>query len=493
MPRAVVIGSGPNGLVGAITLAQAGYDVVLHEASRSVGGGLRTAELTLPGFRHDVCSAIHPLGADSPVLRSLELGIDWIHPPAPAAHPFDDGTVALLHRSLNETAAGLGRDGQAYRRLVAPLARSWRAIECVLLGPHPVALRRLAALARELGPATTVRSLAASLGAARAVAEREFRTESARGFFAGHAAHSMLPLERRPSAGFGLALIVLGHAVGWPFPRGGSQQIADELAACLRRLGGEIRLSSPVEELPRADVVLADVSPSELIRLARGRLPARYERALRRFRHGPGAFKLDWALDAPIPWRGDGCRQAATVHLGATLGEIAASEAAAWNGRVHDRPFVLLVQPSLWDDTRAPPGKQTAWAYCHVPNGSAADVTERIEAQVERFAPGFRDRILARSARGPTQLERDNRNLVGGDLNAGAMDLPQLFFRPVRKLVPYRTALRGVYICSASTPPGGGVHGMCGYSAALVAIRDAGRRYRPWARNEALYARFASR
>jgi len=478
VPSAVVIGSGPNGLVGAVTLARAGYEVVLHEAAPSVGGGMRTAELTLPGFRHDVCSAIHPLGAESPALRALDLDVDWIHPPAPAAHPFDDGRVALLHRSLDETAAGLGPDAKAYRRLVAPLARRWRAIEAVLLGPHPVALGRLAALARDLGPASTARSLAASLGTARALAEREFRTELARGFFAGHSAHSMLPLERRPSAGFGLALIVLGHAVGWPFPRGGSQRIADELAACLRRLGGEIRLSSPVDDLPRADVVLADVSPRELIRLARGRLPSRYERALRRFRHGPGAFKLDWALDAPIPWRSEDCRHAATVHLGATLGEIAASESAAWSGRLHERPFVLLVQPSLWDDTRAPAGKHTAWAYCHVPNGSATDVTDRIEAQVERFAPGFRDRILARSARGPQALEADNRNLVGGDLNGGAMDLPQLIFRPVPKLVPYRTPLAGVYLCSASTPPGGGVHGMCGHSAALVAIRDGKRRSR---------------
>jgi phytoene dehydrogenase-like protein len=478
MPRAVVIGSGPNGLVGAITLAQAGYDVVLHEAARSFGGGMRTAELTLPGFRHDVCSAIHPLGAESPALRALELDVDWIHPPAPAAHPFDDGSVALLHRSLDETAAGLGADAASYRRLVEPLATRWRAVEPVLLGPHPVALGRLAALARKLGPATSARSLATSLGAARAVAERAFSTELARGFFAGHSAHSMLPLERRPSAGFGLALIVLGHAVGWPFPRGGSQRLADELAACLRRLGGEIRLSSPVDDLPRADVVLADISPSELIRLARGRLSSRYERALRSFRHGPGAFKLDWALDGPIPWRAEECRQAATVHLGGTLAEIAASESAAWDGRVQERPFVLLVQPTLRDDTRAPPGKHTAWAYCHVPNGSATDMTDRVEAQVERFAPGFRDLILARSARGPRDLEADNRNLVGGDLNGGAMDLQQLLFRPVRRLVPYRTPLAGVYLCSASTPPGGGVHGMCGYSAALVAIADRDRRPR---------------
>jgi phytoene dehydrogenase-like protein len=304
VPRAVVIGSGPNGLVGAITLAQAGYDVVLHEAAGELGGGMRTSELTLPGFRHDVCSAIHPLGAQSPVLRGLDLDVQWIHPTAPAAHPFDDGTAVLLRRGLDETAEGLGRDARAYRDLVGPLCEGWRQIEGVLLGPHPVSLSRLGTLARRLGPLTTTRSVAANLGAARTVAEKTFRTERARGFFAGHAAHSMLPLERRPSAGFGLALIVLGHTVGWPFPRGGSDRIASALAERLRGLGGEIRVASPVDEVPRADVVLADVSPRELVRLARGRLPARYERALLRYRHGPGAFKLDWALSAPIPWAG---------------------------------------------------------------------------------------------------------------------------------------------------------------------------------------------
>src|SRR5438067_2872250 len=291
---------------------------------------MRTAELTLPGFRHDVCSAIHPLGAQSPVVRGLELGLDWIDPPAPAAHPFDDGTAVLLHRSLGATADGLGADARTYRRLVGPLFEGWHRIEPVLLGPHPVSPGRLASLARRLGPVTSVRSVAASLGAARAVAERVFETECARGFFAGHAAHSMLPLERRPSAGFGLALIVLGHAVGWPFPRGGSDRIAAALADRLRGLGAEIHVSSPVDELPRADVVLADVSPRELIRLTGGRLPARYERALLRYRHGPGAFKLDWALAAPIPWTAAACREAATVHLGGTLDEIAASEAAPW-------------------------------------------------------------------------------------------------------------------------------------------------------------------
>jgi phytoene dehydrogenase-like protein len=282
----------------------------------------------------------------------------------------------------------------------------------------------------------------------------------------------MLPLERRPSAGFGLALVTLGHAIGWPFPRGGSSRLAAALAARLRELGGEIRTSSPVDELPRAEIVLADVVPRELVRIARGRLPRRYERRLLGYRHGPGAFKLDWALDGPIPWRAAECARAGTVHLGATLDEISASEWGAWSGRRDGSPFVLLAQTSLFDQTRAPEGKDAAWAYCHVPNGSAFDMTERIEAQVERFAPGFGKTILARSVLGPAGLEGRDRNLVGGDLNGGAMDLGQLLFRPVRSLVPYRTPLRGVYLCSSSTPPGGGVHGMCGYSAARVALRD---------------------
>jgi phytoene dehydrogenase-like protein len=469
--RAVVIGSGPNGLAGAIALARAGVEVVVHEAAPQVGGGLQSAELTLPGFVHDVCSSIHPLGVGSPFFRELELDVDWVQPDAPAAHPFDDGSALVLERDLDATAAQLGRDGPPYRRLVGPFVRSWQEIEGVLLGPHPVSPRRLLELRRHLGARGVLDALRESLAAARPLAER-FVDARTSGWFAGYAAHSMLPLERRPSAGFGLALVTLGHAVGWPFPRGGSQRLAEALASRLRELGGEIRTSSPVDELPRADVVLADVVPGELVRIARGRLPERYVRRLRSYRHGPGAFKLDWALDRPIPWHAAECARAGTVHLGATLEEISASEWGAWSGRPGGPPFVLLAQTSLFDDTRAPAGKHTAWAYCHVPNGSTLDMTERIEAQVERFAPGFRATILARHALGPSALEAHNRNLVGGDLNGGAMDLGQLFFRPVRKLVPYRTPLRGVYLCSAATPPGGGVHGMCGYSAARVALRD---------------------
>ena len=468
----MVIGSGPNGLAGAIALARAGLEVEVREAAPQLGGGLQSAELTLPGFVHDVCSSIHPLGVGSPFFRELELDVEWVHPDAPAAHPFDDGTALVLERDVEATAAQFGRDASSYHELIEPLVRAWQEIEGVLLGSHPVSPRRLLELRRGLGTRGLLDALRGSLAAARPLAERRFAEGRTRSWFAGHAAHSMLPLERRPSAGFGLALVTLGHAVGWPFPLGGSQRLAEALAARLSELGGEIHTSSPVDELPRADVVLADVVPRELVRIARGRLPERYERRLRAYRHGPGAFKLDWALDRPIPWSAPECARAGTVHLGATLEEISASEWGAWTGGPGGRPFVLLVQTSLFDGTRAPAGKHTAWAYCHVPNGSSLDMTERIEAQVERFAPGFREAVLARNALGPGALEAHNRNLVGGDLNGGAMDLGQLFFRPVRKLVPYRTPLRGVYLCSSSTPPGGGVHGMCGYSAARVALRD---------------------
>lgn len=465
--KAVVIGSGPNGLTGAVFLARAGFEVVVHEAADEIGGGTRTSELTLPGFRHDVCSAIHPLGRASPAFREIGLDLEWIEAPVEAAHPLDDGTAVVLERSIDATADQLGPDGGAYRSLFRPLAQAWDQIEPVLVGPYPPSPRQVLAVMR-LG----LQFPLAALAAARALAESRFSTERARALFAGHAAHSMLPLERRPTAGFGLALLLMGHVVGWPFPRGGSQAIADALAAELRRLGGEILTGSPVDELPRAEVVLAAVVPRELVRIARRRLPERYERALLRYRHGPGAFKLDWALSGPIPWRAEECRRAGTVHLGGTLDEISASEWGAWSGRPSERPFVLLAQHSLFDPSRAPEGQHTAWAYCHVPNGSSVDMTEAIEAQVERFAPGFRDLVLARAAMGPAELEARNRNLVGGDLNGGAQDLGQLFFRPVRRLVPYRTPLPGVYLCSSSTPPGGGVHGMCGYAAARVALRD---------------------
>src|SRR5581483_3717443 len=445
-------------LVAAVQLARAGFSVEVREAAAEAGGGLRSGELTLPGFVHDHCSAIHPLAAASPALRDLD--VEWVHPPAPLAHPLDDGTAVMLERSLDATAEGLGADAAAYRRLLSPFLAGFDDLS---------ELRPLRALRRiGIGPPL------GALAAAAPLARRRFAGERARALFAGNAAHSMLPLERRPSAGFAITLLALAHAVGWPFPRGGSQRLADALVARLAGLGGEVRTSAPADELPAADVVLADVAPRELVRIARGRLPERYTDDLLRYRHGPGAFKLDWALSAPIPWRAAETARAGTVHLGGTLAEIAASERDPWAGRTSARPFVLLAQQGRFDASRG----ETAWAYCHVPNASTDDVTERVEAQVERFAPGFRELVLARRATGPAAFEQDNRNLVGGDLNNGAMDLSQLVFRPARRAVPYRTPLAGVYLCSAATPPGGGVHGLCGYLAARLALRDLGVRLR---------------
>ena len=470
MSRALVVGSGPNGLAAAIALLQGEVEVEVREAADWVGGGLHSVELTLPGFVHDVCATVQPLGVGSPFFRMLDLDVEWVHPDAPAAHPLDDGTAVMLERGIAETAEGLGRDGEAYRRLVEPLVEAWDELAPALLGRVPPPPRRTLRAARAVGLSRLARAARAALADARSASESLFESERARAWFAGHCAHSLLPLERRPSAGFGLSLAVLGHAVGWPASRGGASSLANALAERVRGLGGSIATGSRVDELPRDRLVVADVSPRELVRLARGRLPERYERRLLDYRHGPAAFKVDWALDGPIPWRAEDCRRAGTVHLGGTLDEISHSEWAAWSGRVVERPFVLLVQPTMFDPSRAPEGKHVAWAYCHVPNGSDVEMTERIEAQVERFAPGFRELVLARSSFGPAELETRNRNLVGGDLNAGAMDLGQLFARPALGAVPWRTPLRGVYLCSASTPPGGGVHGMCGYWAARAAL-----------------------
>ena len=468
MPDAIVVGAGPNGLAAAIELARAGLSVRVLEAADTVGGGARSAELTLPGFVHDVCSAIHPLGVASPLFRTLPLvenGLEWIEPPAPLAHPFDDGTAAVLERSPDAAVRGIGEDGARWRRLFAPLARDAEPLLEEVLAPlhlpaHPLLLARFGAPAAL--PAT-------------ALARLSFRGQKARGLFAGLAAHSMLPLGSPPSAAFGLMLGLLAHSVGWPFPQGGSQRISDALAAHLHSLGGEIetgRRVGSLTELGETRPVLLDVTPRSLLELAGDRLPTRYRRRLERYRYGPGVFKLDWALDGPIPWRAEACTRAATVHLGATLDEIAASEAEAFRGQIAERPYVLLAQQSLYDPTRAPAGRHTAWAYCHVPNGSTVDMTERIEAQVERFAPGFRERILARSALGPAAIERYNENYVGGDINGGAATLKQLFTRPVARISPYTTPLPGVFLCSSSTPPGGGVHGMCGYHASRAALRQ---------------------
>jgi phytoene dehydrogenase-like protein len=465
---AVVVGSGPNGLAVAITLARRGRSVLLLEASETIGGGTRTKELTLKGFRHDVCSAIHPLAIASPFFRSLDLaphGLEWIHPPVALAHPLDNEKAVLLHRSLHATAEGLGQDGEAYRRLVAPfVSRGERLVRDTLKPPgiprYPLTLLRFGLLA---------------MRSAEGLARGRFKGEKARALFGGNGCHSILPLERSSTAAFGLMLSVFGHAVGWPVARRGSQAIADALASYLTSLGGEIKVGAPVaslDNLPKAQAVFLDVTPRQLDAIAGPSLPATYRTQLQSFQYGSGVFKIDWALDGPIPWNDPACLQAGTLHLGGTLEEVATAEAAVGRGVVPEKPFVLLSQPSLFDPGRAPAGKHTAWAYCHVPNGSTADMTLPIEAQVERFAAGFRDRVLARHVMSPADLEAYNPNYVGGDILGGVQDFLKLFIRPLGRWRPYATPVKGVYICSSTMPPGGGVHGMCGYLAAKSALKD---------------------
>ena len=468
---ALVVGAGPNGLSAAIAIAQTGHSVLVVEGRNTVGGGACTAELTLPGFLHDVCSAIHPLAVGSPFLSTLPLsehGLEWVHPPAPLAHPLDDGTAVMMERSVDETAEGLGRDVEPYRKLFGPLVRNWDKLSSDVIGPlriprHPLVTARFGLL---------------GLRSAVSVAQSHFEGERARALFAGIAAHSVLPLERPVSAAAGLVLGASGHAVGWPMPRGGAQRIADALASHLTSLGGRIETGVTVESLddvPDADVTLLDVTPRQVVSIAGDSLPDRFRHKLEAYRYGPAAFKVDWALDGPVPWSAPECARAGTVHLGGTMAEVAQSEREVWNGRHPERPFVLLAQPSLFDSSRAPEGKHTAWAYCHVPNGSDFDMTDRIEEQVERFAPGFRERILARSIRPPAALEEYNPNLVGGDIGGGVQDLGQLFSRPVNMFDPYSIPSTEIFICSSSTPPGGGVHGMCGYFAAQSALRHLDR------------------
>ena len=466
-PDAVVVGSGPNGLAAAIVIAQTGRKVIVFEAEPTLGGGVRSAELTLPGFVHDVCSAVHPLAAGSPFFRTLPLesyGLEWVEPPAMLAHPFDAGTSAVIYRSIERTTAELEHDAAAYRRLVGSIVTAWPAIEMDVLGPprlprHPLKLAHFGLKA---------------LQSVERLARNTFARAETRALFAGIAAHGMLPLDRRPTAAFALVLGAMAHVAGWVMPRGGAQRLTDALAAHLRSLGGEIVARAPVasiDDLPRAKAVLCDLSPRPLLRIAGHRFPAWYRRKLEQYRYGLGAFKVDWALDGPIPWRAASCSLAGTVHIGGTMEEIADAERDAWSGRAPEQPFVLLAQTSLFDTTRALAGCHTAWAYCHVPHGSTADMLPRIEQQIERFAPGFRRRVLARSVRQPADIERHNANLVGGDIGAGVSDLAQLFARPTRHT--YRTPVKGLYICSAATPPGVGVHGMCGYHAALLALKEA--------------------
>jgi phytoene dehydrogenase-like protein len=473
---AIVVGAGPNGLAAAIRCAQRGWRVLVVEARDAVGGAVGSAAPTLPGFVHDWGAAAFPLSVASPFLRTLPLeryGLRWAHAPLPLAHPLDGGAAAVVFRSVARTAAALGRDGAAYARLMRPLARWWQRMMPTLLAP--VAPPRLGVQSLPALPALAQFGALALLPATL-LARTALRTPAARALFAGHAAHSILPLEWPLTAAYGMILGASAHAVGWPLVVGGAAGLADALAGYLRSLGGEIvtgRRVSDLGDLPAARVVLLDVGPGQALRLAGERMPPATQRALRRFRHGPGVFKVDWALEGPIPWQAEACHQAGTLHLGGTLEELAAAEAAVWRGEHAAQPYVLLGQPSRFDATRAPAGKHTAWAYCHVPHGSTRDMTAVIEAQVERFAPGFRQRILARATMDSAALEAQNANIVGGDIAGGAQDLPQLIARPMLSRNPYRLA-PGVYLCSSATPPGAGVHGMCGFHAAEAALREMG-------------------
>jgi phytoene dehydrogenase-like protein len=471
-----VVGAGPNGLTAAITLARAGVTVRVYEAATRVGGGATTEELTLPGFRHDPCSAVHPLGAGSPAFRGMPLrryGLEWVEPPIPLAHPFTDGSAATLARSAEATAISLDGDGRTYRRLVGPFLQRWDSLAPdVLRAPlagwprHPWLLARFGV--RAAAPAASL--------------ARRFRGERARGLLAGLAAHAVAPLGSPATGGVALLFALAAHEVGWPFPRGGSQTLTDALEAYLHRLGGQIETGHPVhdiDELPPARAYLLDVMPERVAALAGTRLPSRYAERLRRYRHGPGVFKIDYALSAPVPWTAEACTRAGTVHLGPTFAEIDMALRAAYRGEPPSTPFLIVAQPSRFDPSRAPGGGQVLWVYGHVPNGWYGDLTEVVERQIERFAPGFRDLILARGAAGPAEIEARNPNNVGGDIAGGSCDRLRLLFRPTAARVPYATPNPSIYLCSSATPPGPGVHGMCGYHAARVAARRVFRRARP--------------
>ncbi|MBC8078411.1 MAG: NAD(P)/FAD-dependent oxidoreductase [Chloroflexales bacterium] len=466
---AVVVGAGPNGLAAAIRLAEAGQRVLLVEAADEVGGSTRSDAATMPGYVHDIGAAILPLGFASPYLARLPLathGLRWVFPAAPVAHPLDGGTAVVMERSVAATARGLGRDGAAYYALMAPLVRRWHQIAPSILRPWPSPRRPLALAQfglRAIWPAALL-------------AKVLFREQPARALMAGHAAHIMLPLDQPTTAAPALVLATLAHVTGWPFPAGGAQQLSRALAAHLRSLGGEIITGwrvGDLAELPPHRAALLDVTPRQLLQIAGARLPERYRRALGHYRYGAGVFKIEYAIAGELPWAARGCLRAGTVHLGGTLDEIAAGEREIAAGRIAECPFVLLAQQSLFDRSRAPAGNNTVWAYCHVPHGSTEDMTSRIEAQIERFAPGFQERILARTVRGPQALGAFNPNIIGGDINGGAQDIRQLYTRPVAALDPYATPTQGIYLCSSSTPPGGGVHGLCGFFAAESALRHS--------------------
>ncbi|MGH2809245.1 MAG: phytoene desaturase family protein [Actinomycetota bacterium] len=463
---AVVIGAGPNGLAAAIEIARAGRSVAVFEAASTVGGGCRSAELTEPGITHDVCSAIHPLALASPFMRTVpmkDVGVEFAHPEVPFAHPLDGRRAGALYRSVEETAANLGDDAKAYTRLMKPLVESGHELSDELLGPLHVPRR----------PLTLARFALRGAFPATMLAKR-LKTDEGRGLIAGVAAHSMLPLSWPPTGGFGLMLALLGHLVGWPAIKGGSQRLSDGLARHLNDLGGEIVLDSPVTaigDLPTARAYLFDTSPRAMVEIAGDRLPHSYKKRIERFRLGAGVVKVDYALNAPVPWANDACRGAGTVHVGGSIEQITASERAVFKGGHPDDPFVLVAQQSVFDDTRAPAGRHALWAYCHVPNGSDIDMSDRIESQIERFAPGFRDTIVARGVMTASDMEDHNANYIGGDINGGRQSLWQQFVRPTKPIRPYSTPADDIYICSASTPPGGGVHGMCGYLAARLALK----------------------
>lgn len=472
MYDAIIIGAGPNGLSAGIQLIKKGLSVKIVEAADTIGGGTRTKELTLPGFHHDVCSAIHPMAAGSPFFRSLPLeqyGLEWIHPEYPVAHPLDDRPAVIFHRSLYQTAHELGKDEKHYRKLFSPLVNHWDDLASDILGPfnllpaHPLLLGRFGLKA---------------LQPAMRLAKHHFKTERARALFGGLAAHGIMPLNKIATSAIGLVMGITGHKVGWPIAKGGSHQITKALASYFRNLGGDvetgIRVSS-LEELPDNKVTVFNNTPSQILTISEQALPSAYANKLKSYKYGPGVFKIDIALDGPVPWKDERCREAGTVHLGGTLQEIALSEQQVKQGKCPDQPFVLLAQQSIFDDSRAPDGKHTVWAYCHVPNGHTKNMSEPILQQIERFAPGFRDQILNTHTMNSRELEAYNPNYIGGDIIGGRQDITQLFTRPTGLLDPYHIPKTNLFICSSSTPPGGSVHGMCGYHAAESVLRYLNR------------------